>query len=161
MADSDSDKDYYAVLGIIRTASADQVRSAFHRFAREHHPDNFIGASADEAQRHTELYQLATEAYRILLDPAKRQVYDAGLAKGQARYSFDRAEETRRTARPPGGVSLRSSKARVFFSRAHKAIKSEDWPQAKLNLQLALQSEPENTDLKAKLDDVVGRMKSR
>lgn len=159
MAESDEELDYYAVLGVIRAATSDQIRSAFHRFAREHHPDNFGGDSAEDAERRTQLYQLGTEAYRILLDPNKRQIYDEGLAQGRVRYSASRADETRRTLRPPGGVLLRSSKARVFFSRADKAIKAEDWPQAKLNLQLALMNEPENKDLKSKLDEVLERMK--
>jgi DnaJ-class molecular chaperone len=153
--------DYYAVLGIIRAASADQIRAAFHRFAREHHPDNFVGRPAEEAAHHTELYRLGSEAYRVLLDPMKRKIYDEGLVEGRTRYSFDRAEETRRTLRPPGGVVLRSSKARVFFTRAHKAIKAEDWPQAKLNLQMALQNEPDNEDLKGKLQEVLARMSLR
>ena len=38
---------------------------------------------------------------------------------------------------------------------------SEDWPQAKLNLQMAIQNEPENEELKAKLQGVLERMKSR
>ena len=153
--------DYYTLLGIIRTATSDQIRSAFHRFAREHHPDNFLGAPPEEGDRHTEIYQLGSEAYEVLLDPLRRKIYDEGLAQGRVRYTPDRAEETRRTLRPPGGVVLNSSKARVFFSRAHKAIKAEDWPQAKLNLQIALQSEPNNEDLKGKLQEVLERMKSR
>jgi len=153
--------DYYTLLGIIRTATSDQIRSAFHRFAREHHPDNFLGAPPEEGDRHTEIYQLGSEAYEVLLDPLRRKIYDEGLAQGRVRYTPDRAEETRRTLRPPGGVVLNSSKARVFFSRAHKAIKAEDWPQAKLNLQMALQSEPNNEDLKGKLQEVLERMKSR
>ncbi|MGB5811306.1 MAG: DnaJ domain-containing protein [Polyangiales bacterium] len=161
MADEATERDYYAVLGIIRTATADQIRSAFHRFAREHHPDNFVGDPPEESNRRTEYYQLGTEAYRVLLDSDKRAIYDEGLSKGSLRYTASRADETRRTLRPPGGVMLRSSKARVFFSRAHKAIKVEDWPQAKLNLQLALQSEPENDDLRSKLDEVVGHMKRK
>ncbi len=152
--------DYYALLGIIRAATADQIRSAFHRFAREHHPDNFVGAPPQEGERHTELYQLGSEAYQVLLDPMKREIYDEGLEQGRVRYSADRAEETRRTMRPPGGVALHSSKARVFFTRAHKAIKVEDWPQAKLNLQMALQSEPDNEELESKLQEVLERMKS-
>ncbi len=153
--------DYYRLLGIIRAATPDQIRSAFHRFAREHHPDTFVDASAAERDQHTELYQLGSEAYQVLLDPVKRKIYDEGLAQGRLRYSADRAEETRRTVRPPGGVALNSSKARVFFSRAHKAMKAEDWPQAKLNLQMALQSEPNNEALKSKLEEVLERMKSR
>lgn len=151
--------DYYQLLGIIRTANADQIRSAFHRFARKHHPDNFVG-SPEEAERHTDLYQHASEAYRVLLDPTKRQLYDEGLERGVVRYSEDRAKETRRTMRPPGGVVLRSSKARVFFTRAHRAMKAEDWPQAKLNLQMAIQNEPDNVELEAKLEEVLQRIKS-
>ena len=159
MSSADEAPDYYRLLGIILTANADQIRSAFHRFAREHHPDNFIGSS-EESERHTELYQHGSEAYRVLCDPMKRKIYDEGLAQGVVRYSEDRAQEIRRTMRPPGGVALRSSKARVFFTRAHKAIKSEDWPQAKLNLQMAIQNEPGNDELKTKLEEVLERMKS-
>ncbi|MBW2508945.1 MAG: DnaJ domain-containing protein [Deltaproteobacteria bacterium] len=160
MSSSEDGKNYYQLLGIIPAATSDQIRSAFHRFAREHHPDNFVG-SPDESERHTMLYQQASEAYRVLLDPTKRQLYDEGLAKGHVRYQDDRLRETRRSMRPPGGVMLRSSKARAFFTRAHRAIKSEDWPQAKLNLMMALQHEPDNEELKSKLEEVLQKMASR
>ena len=159
MSKAEEAVDYYKLLGIIRTATSDQIRSAFHRFAREHHPDNFLG-SPEEAERHTTLYQQASEAYRVLLDPTKRQLYDEGLAKGQIRYRDDRLRETRRSMRPPGGVMLRSSKARTFFTRAHRAIKAQDWPQAKLNLQMAIQHEPDNEELQSKLEEVLQKMKS-
>jgi DnaJ-class molecular chaperone len=160
MSDDNEVPDYYALLGIIRTATSDQIRSAFHRFAREHHPDNFL-ASPEEAEKQTLLYQHASEAYRVLLDPMKRRLYDEGLGKGYVRYDEDRARELQRSMRPGGGVVLRSSKARMFFTRADHAIKSGDWPQAKLNLQMAIQNEPDNDDLKAKLEEVLQRMKSR
>lgn len=160
MSSSKGVRDYYELLGIVRTANSDQIRSAFHRFAREHHPDNFVGVP-DQADRHTMLYQQASEAYRVLRDPTKRKLYDEGLAKGQKRYRDDRLRETRRTMKPPGGVMLRSSKARIFFTRAHRAIKAEDWPQAKLNLKMAIQHEPENEELQAKLEEVQSQMKSR
>jgi DnaJ-class molecular chaperone len=160
MSDADEARDYYQLLGIIRTANADQIRAAFHRFAREHHPDNFVG-SPEESERHTELYQHGSEAYRVLCDPMKRKIYDEGLGQGVVRYAEDRAKEKRRTMRPPGGVALRSSKARVFFTRAHRAMQSQDWAQAKLNLQMALQNEPGNDELKAKLEEVLQQMKSR
>jgi DnaJ-class molecular chaperone len=160
MSGADEVLDYYQLLGIIRAATADQIRSAFHRFAREHHPDRFVGLP-EESERHTEVYQHGSEAYRVLCDPIKRKIYDEGLGRGVVRYSEDRAKEKRRTMRPPGGVVLRSSKARVFFTRAHKAMTSQDWAQAKLNLQMAIQNEPDNEELKAKLEEVLQRMKSR
>ena len=161
MYEAHREADYYTILGIVRTATADQIRTAFHRFARAHHPDNFVGVPREESERHTELYQLGSEAYGVLLDPLKRRIYDEGLARGHLRYSQNRREETRRTTRPLGGVFVRSSKARAFFTRAHKAIQAEDWPQAKLNLQMALQNEPDNAALKSKLEEVSQRMKSR
>jgi len=97
----------------------------------------------------------------VLCDPMKRKIYDEGLDQGVVRYVEDRAQEKRRTMRPPGGVALRSSKARVFFTRAHRAMQSQDWAQAKLNLQMALQNEPGNDELKAKLEEVLQQMKSR
>ena len=160
MSGADEVLDYYQLLGIIRTANADQIRSAFHRFARVHHPDRFVGLP-EESEQHTELYQHGSEAYRVLCDPMKRKIYDEGLVQGVVRYSEDRAKEKRRTMRPPGGVVLRSSKARAFFARAHKAMTSDDWAQAKLNLQMAIQNEPDNEGLKAKLEEVFQRMKSR
>ncbi|MGB5547429.1 MAG: DnaJ domain-containing protein [Polyangiales bacterium] len=159
MSDAPDRFDYYQLLGVTPIATADQIRTAFHHFAREHHPDNFVG-SPEEAAQHTELYQLGSEAYRVLLDPVKRKLYNEGLENGTLRYSEDRTEEKRRTVRPPGGVTLRSGKARAFFSRAHRAMKSEDWAQAKLNLQMAIQNEPDNEELKAKLEEVLERMKS-
>jgi DnaJ-class molecular chaperone len=160
MSGADEVLDYYQLLGIVRTANADQIRSAFHRFARVHHPDRFVGLP-EESEQHTELYQHGSEAYRVLCDPMKRKIYDEGLVRGVLRYSEDRAKEERRTMRPPGGVVLRSSKARVFFTRAHKAMKSDDWAQAKLNLQMAIQNEPDNEGLQAKLEEVLQQMKSR
>ena len=152
--------DYYQLLGIVPSATSDQIRSAFHRFAREHHPDNFV-ASSEEVERHTLLYQQASEAYRVLIDPAKRRLYDEGLARGQVRYREDRLRETSRSLRPPGGVLLRSGKARAFFTRAHRAIKAEDWAQAKLNLKIAIQHEPDNPELQSKLNEVLERLKTR
>jgi hypothetical protein len=91
----------------------------------------------------------------------KRKLYDEGLEKGHVRYDQNRARELRRSMQPAGSVVLRSSKARMFFTRADHAINARDWPQAKLNLQMAIQNEPDNEELKAKLQEVLERMKSR
>ena len=160
MRDPHADKDYYQLLGIFPSATSDEIRAAFHRFAREHHPDNFIGLP-EQSERHTALYQRGSEAYRVLLDPAKRHLYNEGLARGELRYREDRLRETRHSLRPPGGVLLRSGKARMFFTRAHRAIQSEDWAQAKLNLKIAIQHEPNNPELQTKLDEVIERLKPR
>ena len=158
MEQSQQESDYYSMLNVSQQASADEIRAAFHRFAKEHHPDNFASGTSDERERHAELYRVGTEAYRILLDPVRRQLYDEGLGRGQLRYVENRARE-RQTTRPGGGVIVRSAKARTFFAKARHSIAAGDWPQAKLNLQLALHAEPSNTELQALLDGIVEKMK--
>jgi molecular chaperone DnaJ len=77
-----SDKrDYYEVLGVERTASADEVRKAYKREALKHHPDRNPGDGEAEAK-----FKGVNEAYQVLSDDEKRQIYDqfghAGLEGG-------------------------------------------------------------------------------
>lgn len=157
MTQTSDDSDYYTLLSVSQQASVDEIRGAFHRFARRHHPDNFAGLATAEQERHAELYRVGTEAYRILLDPVRRKLYDEGLSQGQLRYTEDRARARRRTT-SPGGVLIRSAKARTFFAKARRCMADEDWSQAKLNLQLALHAEPSNTELQALLDGINEKM---
>lgn len=63
-----SKRDYYEVLGIGKSASADEIKKAFRRLAVQHHPDKEGG---DEAK-----FKEVNEAYEVLKDPGKRQRYD-------------------------------------------------------------------------------------
>jgi molecular chaperone DnaJ len=64
-------KDYYAVLGIKKTATADDVRKAFRKLARKYHPDVNPGDKKSE-----EKFKELSEANEVLSDPKKRKVYD-------------------------------------------------------------------------------------
>lgn len=59
--------DYYKTLGVPRNADADQIKKAFRKLAREHHPD----AGGDEAK-----FKEINEAYEVLSDEKKRNLYD-------------------------------------------------------------------------------------
>ena len=64
-------EDYYQRLGVKRTATADEIRKAYRRLARKHHPDVNPGDKSAE-----EKFKQLSEAYDILSDPKKREVYD-------------------------------------------------------------------------------------
>lgn len=73
-------KDYYGVLGVPRTASADKIKKAFRKLARQHHPD--LNKAPDAQARMQEI----NEAYDVLHDVEKRAAYDKlgqGLRGGQ------------------------------------------------------------------------------
>src|SRR5688500_15143349 len=64
-------KDYYQSLGVTRDASADDIRKAFRKLAREYHPD-----VAKDKKTAEEKFKEINEAYEVLSDPAKRKKYD-------------------------------------------------------------------------------------
>lgn len=64
-------RDYYEVLGVAREASADEIKKAYRKLARQYHPDVRPGDKEAEAK-----FKEATEAYEVLSDPEKRQRYD-------------------------------------------------------------------------------------
>jgi len=64
-------QDYYAALGVSRTANSDEIRKAYRRLARKHHPDLNPGDKAAE-----ERFKRVQEAYDVLSDPKKKQMFD-------------------------------------------------------------------------------------
>jgi curved DNA-binding protein len=64
-------KDYYATLGVTKTATPDELRKAFRKLARQFHPD----VAKDKKTAETKFKEI-NEAYEVLSDPVKRQKYD-------------------------------------------------------------------------------------
>ena len=66
-----ADKNYYADLGVSSSASAEDIKKAYRKLARENHPDKNPGDKAAE-----ERFKKAAEAYDVVGDDAKRKEYD-------------------------------------------------------------------------------------
>src|SRR5436853_7858601 len=64
-------KDYYAILGVKKNASVDDIRKAFRKLARKYHPDVNPGDKKAE-----EKFKEMSEANDVLSDPKKRKIYD-------------------------------------------------------------------------------------
>jgi curved DNA-binding protein len=89
-------KDYYAVLGVDRKAADKEIRSAYRKLARKHHPDVNPGDKASEA-----LFKEINAAHDVLSDPEKRRKYD--------KYgdNWEHADEIERMQRERGGDGTR------------------------------------------------------
>jgi len=66
-------KDYYAILGVPRNASQEDIKQAYRRLAREHHPDVVKDGDKTSAEKR---FKEINEAYQVLNDPQKRKMYD-------------------------------------------------------------------------------------
>jgi curved DNA-binding protein len=64
-------KDYYATLGVAKNASEKEIKQAYRKLARKHHPDVNPGDKSAESK-----FKAINEAYEVLGDPAKRKKYD-------------------------------------------------------------------------------------
>jgi molecular chaperone DnaJ len=81
-------RDYYEVLGITRAAAAEEIKKSYRKLAVQHHPDKNPGDKKAE-----ERFKELSEAYEVLSDPQKRQMYDqfghAGMGAGAGPGGFD------------------------------------------------------------------------
>src|SRR5271167_3866334 len=68
---ANKEKDYYGILGVKKTASAEDIRKAFRKLARKYHPDVNPGDKSAE-----EKFKVLSEANDVLSDPKKRKIYD-------------------------------------------------------------------------------------
>lgn len=83
-------RDYYQVLGIPRTASADDIKKAYRRLARQYHPDMHSGAKKTEMEKR---FKELNEAQEVLSDPGKRKKYDQYGAQWEQAEAFEKARQ--------------------------------------------------------------------
>jgi curved DNA-binding protein CbpA len=116
-------KDFYAVLGVPRNATAEQIKDRFLQLTREKHPDRFAGAQKQQAEL---AFQSITQAFNVLSNPERRRQHDIELSRPADR----RAE--------PNELS------RVFMQRGIKAYKAKNFIEAADNFSRATEADPNN-----------------
>jgi len=141
-------KDYYAILGVDRKASADDIKKAYRKLAQKHHPDVSKEKGAEER------FKEIAEAYQTLKDPEKRAAYDQLGSGYQAGQDFrpppgwERQFRTEDFAGGEGGFSFEDLDLSDLFeqfrgaqrqARANRPIPGTDYEVAvQLSLEDAL-----------------------
>lgn len=101
-------RNHYEILGVPRDVDEQTIKAAYHRLAREHHPDKAKPGSDKEAQQLQ--FDLISTAYNTLKDPAKRAAYDKQLARAAEASASGRKPDA--TASQPAATGSKTDKMR-------------------------------------------------
>ena len=71
-----ADEDYYKILGVSKDASADEIQKAYRKLARKFHPDLHADKEEKDREKAKQQFQKVQQAYDVLSDEKKRQMYD-------------------------------------------------------------------------------------
>jgi len=91
--------DYYKVLGLSKTASADDLKKAYRRLARKYHPDLHQGSKKEEMEKK---FKELNEAYEVLSDEDKRKKYDQYGFRWKDAEAYEQARQKAGGAQPGG-----------------------------------------------------------
>lgn len=84
-------RDYYEVLGVDKSSSADDIKKAYRKKAMQYHPDRWVNGSDEEKKDAEEKFKEAAEAYEVLSNPDKKSRYDqfghAGMGGAASDFS--------------------------------------------------------------------------
>ena len=92
--------EYYETLGVERKASEDEIRKAYRKLARKYHPDLNPGDKSSE-----ERFKNVQEAYDVLSDPKKRQMYDQ-VWRDEVRLWTDTVAKSPKKDRPRNSLAM-------------------------------------------------------
>jgi curved DNA-binding protein CbpA len=150
--------DYYQVLELPSDAPTSAIRTAYHAVSRRFHPDGHREGPPELQLHVARIAKRVAEAYSVLRDPRRRQVYDRQLAGDRARLRMplveaeaqaDRQRREQQEGRTPNG--------RRYFALAKADLARGDQTAAERNLKTALTFEPDNTVFR----DLLARIRTR
>ena len=103
--------DYYAILGVSKTASESEIKSAYRKLSREYHPDK-CGQEKEEQDVCQSKFIEISQANEVLMDPEKRKTYDRGgeealKESGQGEFNAEAMFRERFGREPTGKVHVR------------------------------------------------------
>ena len=145
---------YYEILRVPGDASARDIQQAFHDLSLRCHPDRFVDDGPEVSAAAARVFKRAVEAYGILRRPDLRARYDAQLGAGQGEIKLDEHsyQETKRHEQRTLFMIARTAQGRKFAAKADELIARGKLQDARIQLISAAQAEPDNDELKERLD---------
>jgi curved DNA-binding protein CbpA len=147
------EQSYYEILRVPSSASASDVKAAFHDFALACHPDQYVDEAADVALVAGEVFKRGVEAYKVLTKEEWRAKYDEGLLHGKLRFVPGEKEK------PPPPIATRTleeiattPRAKQFALKADRLISVGKLEEARVALVTAMQDDFDNEELKERLN---------
>lgn len=122
-------KTLYEILGVSETATSEEIKKAYRKLAKEHHPDANSKWTEEEKKMHAEIFSEIADAYEILINEEARKEYDEKLKEKRTR----RSSRSRRASRNNNNSTEEDysyeyeyfSKKAERFSKRYKDINDE------------------------------------
>ena len=154
------ESDYYRVLEVRRDASEKEIKRAYHRLARERHPDK--GTTPEEVKRLQEEFALISTAYNVLKDKDKRAEYDTRCKKDEAKAAGSGREgkgapaAEDKASMKPGAKGAAASRERASiaqraYAKGMQLFNAGDYARAKEFFEAAIKNNDEEPNYHAKL----------
>jgi DnaJ-class molecular chaperone len=150
--------DYYQVLELAPDAPTSAIRTAYHAVSRRFHPDAHRDATPEIQHQVARIAKRIAEAYSVLRDPRRRQVYDRQLAGDRERVRMPLAEaEAQADRQRREQHEGRTPNGRRYFALAKADLSRGDRAAAERNLKTALTFEPDNQVFR----DLLGQLRGK
>src|SRR5690606_7875660 len=145
------------VLELPSDAPSSAIRSAYHRASRRFHPDAHRRATPEIQMQVARIAKRVTEAYSVLRDPRRRQIYDRQPQSAGARLRVPLVEAEARADRQRREEEGRTPNGRRYFALARADLARGDRAAAERNVRTALTFEPENARFRELLAELRGK----
>jgi curved DNA-binding protein CbpA len=151
-AESLETMNYYDILRVPTSASAEEIQKAFHDLSLRCHPDRFVEEPPDVAEAASTVFKRLVEAYNCLRRPALRQRYDAELHKGQVKFDEQKLADKPKFEQRTLYMIAKDARAKQFAAKADRFLSMGKLEEARIQLISACQNDPANAELKERLD---------
>jgi len=148
--------DYYTFFGLPKNATLAEIKSKYIAMARKYHPDKFRNVPSDIREKAYNITKRANEAYSVLMNPARKVIYDKMLAENPETKRFDFRIKVTYNETPED--TIQNSQARRFAILAVKAIEGQDYKSALTQLKMAASMEKNNAYIDRLIQEVTQKL---